>query len=79
MNFLTLDHPKCRIFISHGGLHSILEGLNASVPLIGIPFFGDQTYNMAIVDYYEIGITLQVDDVPKELSSKIEEVLQNPK
>ena len=76
------DHPKCQLFITHGGLHSLLESLNASVPLIGIPFFGDQQHNIAKVEYFEIGTTLNIenmDDVPNELRLKINEVLHDSK
>jgi len=72
-------HPKCRIFVTHGGLHSSLEALNASVPLIGIPFFVDQRHNMAIVEYYEIGTTVNINHISEELPLKIDQVLNNPK
>lgn len=37
-----LNHPSTRMFITHGGAGSLYESLNAGVPVIVFPFFGDQ-------------------------------------
>ncbi|CAL4100362.1 unnamed protein product, partial [Meganyctiphanes norvegica] len=44
-----LGHPKLRLFITHGGLHSITEAVNNGVPVLGVPLFADQFSNMAQV------------------------------
>lgn len=77
---VSTDHHNCRLFITHGGYLSLLESMNASVPVVGIPFFGDQPYNMAMVEYYELGKKIvAMDQIVSELPGKIEEVLNNPK
>ncbi|XP_056602091.1 UDP-glucuronosyltransferase 2C1-like [Triplophysa dalaica] len=42
-----LGHPKTRAFITHGGTNGIYEAIYHSVPMVGIPLFGDQPDNMA--------------------------------
>uniref|UniRef100_A0A8D8QQD5 UDP-glucuronosyltransferase 2C1 n=1 Tax=Cacopsylla melanoneura TaxID=428564 RepID=A0A8D8QQD5_9HEMI len=42
----VLAHPNCRLFISHGGLNSVLESIHYAVPMVGIPFYGDQPSNI---------------------------------
>lgn len=37
-----LNHPSTSMFITHGGAGSLYESLNAGVPVVVFPFFGDQ-------------------------------------
>lgn len=37
-----LGHPKTRLFITHCGMHGVLEAIYHAVPMVGIPIFGDQ-------------------------------------
>ncbi|XP_076858344.1 UDP-glucuronosyltransferase-like isoform X2 [Brachyhypopomus gauderio] len=41
-----LAHPKAKAFITHGGTHSIYEGICNGVPMVTIPLFGDQADNV---------------------------------
>lgn len=43
-----LDHPNCKLFITHGGVHGLLETIDAGIPIIGFPVFGDQFQNVRI-------------------------------
>ncbi|XP_063371240.1 UDP-glycosyltransferase UGT5-like [Cydia amplana] len=42
-----LAHPNTKLFITHGGLLSTLEAVQAGVPLLAVPVFGDQPGNAA--------------------------------
>ncbi|CAB3221158.1 unnamed protein product [Arctia plantaginis] len=54
-----LQHPKIKLFITQGGLQSIDEAIDASVPLVGLPMLADQWYN--INKCVDLGIAEQVD------------------
>lgn len=41
----VLAHPNVVLFISHGGLFGTTESLYHGVPILSIPFFGDQFRN----------------------------------
>lgn len=66
-NFFTLSaHPKTKAFIMHCGMNSLQEAAHYGVPLIAVPFFGDQTYNAAIVHHKQLGFVLQKDKLTEE-------------
>lgn len=54
-----LAHPNVVLFITHGGLLSQHEAIYAGVPVVGIPFFGDQAFNVRL--YEELGIGVSAD------------------
>lgn len=71
--------PNCRAFITHGGLLSVLEAVHFAIPLIGVPVFADQPFNMVKVEQAEIGIRLRVLNISTEaVSWALDEVLHNP-
>lgn len=44
-----------------GGLQSLQEAVHHSVPVVAIPFFGDQLFNARKILDAGIGLTLDVD------------------
>lgn len=46
-----LGHPKCRMFISHGGINGVLEAAYHGVPMAGFPMYADQFLNIATAEY----------------------------
>lgn len=56
-----LKHKNLKVFISQGGLLSSMEALFYGKPVIGIPFFNDQKFNMARATSQGYGITLDYD------------------
>ncbi|CAH2095521.1 unnamed protein product [Euphydryas editha] len=74
----VLSHPKCKLFITHGGLLSKLEALHAGKPIIGIPFFADQYINVnrAVAKGFAKRINFG-KNIPRELRIAIKEMLEN--
>ncbi|KAL1461766.1 hypothetical protein WDU94_013638 [Cyamophila willieti] len=55
----VLAHPNCRLFISHGGINSVLEAIHYAVPMVGISFYGDQPSN--IKHMVDLGSAVELD------------------
>ncbi|XP_022166883.1 UDP-glucuronosyltransferase 2C1-like [Myzus persicae] len=74
-----LAHPNVKLFITHGGLHSIEEAVYNAKPVIGIPFFGDQFSNMRLVEKIGYGKLITFDQLTEEsFGNAVEEVITNP-
>ncbi|CAH0731269.1 unnamed protein product, partial [Brenthis ino] len=74
-----LAHANIVLFITHGGLLSILETLRFGVPIIGIPFFADQYLNVNRAVAKGFAKRLDFDEnAPKSLRIAIKEILDDP-
>lgn len=57
-----------------------MEGVYSGVPMIGIPLFGDQTHNIANLEYLGYAIRLEVSNITWEsVSWAVNSVLNDPK
>uniref|UniRef100_A0A183CMI9 glucuronosyltransferase n=1 Tax=Globodera pallida TaxID=36090 RepID=A0A183CMI9_GLOPA len=54
-----LAHPKTMAFVSHCGMNSVMEGTFYGVPMVCMPFFGDQYYNAELLAIQKIGLRSQ--------------------
>ncbi|KAK4872336.1 hypothetical protein RN001_014365 [Aquatica leii] len=76
----VLKHPNIKLFITQGGLQSIGEAFIAKVPMIGIPYLGDQPRNIRKLVENGFGLSLDYKTLDKEQFKKaIIEVVTNPK
>ncbi|KAJ8923421.1 hypothetical protein NQ315_001979 [Exocentrus adspersus] len=77
----VLAHPNIKLFITQGGLQSMEEAIYSEVPLVVMPFFGDQEQNAKLM--VSKGIAVRVDVRPyldkENLKKAIIEVISNPK
>lgn len=53
-----LNHPKTKVFVSHGGLKSIMEAICGQVPMVLIPFFAEQVHNGFLLKRAKAGETM---------------------
>ncbi|XP_051153638.1 UDP-glycosyltransferase UGT5-like isoform X2 [Leptopilina boulardi] len=74
----VLAHKNTKVFMMQGGLQSLQEAVYYGVPLISIPFFGDQLFNTRKIIDSKIGLSLEVDGMTsKSIVEVVEKVLQN--
>ncbi|KAJ9587120.1 hypothetical protein L9F63_028309, partial [Diploptera punctata] len=77
--FDILSHPNVYIYLGHGGLMGTIEAMYAGVPMIGIPFFGDQGMNIAAIESANAGLQLEYADINKEsVLRAIKTLLEEP-
>lgn len=75
-----LGHSATKVFFTHGGLNSILEGAYHGTPMVVLPLFGDQPANAMKVHEAGIGVILDLQSLtPIEVTNAITEVLRNPR
>ncbi|XP_022349267.1 UDP-glucuronosyltransferase 3A2-like isoform X4 [Enhydra lutris kenyoni] len=73
-----LAHPRIRLFVTHGGLNSIMEAIQHGVPMVGIPVLGEQAENLIRVEAKKFGVSIQLKQVKAEtLALKIKEVIED--
>jgi glucuronosyltransferase len=66
--------------MTHGGLLSIQEAVARGVPIVGIPVYGDQYYNLAKILSAGIGIKLDFENITTvAVLWAVNEVLANPR
>ncbi|XP_030024845.2 UDP-glycosyltransferase UGT5 [Manduca sexta] len=71
-----LKHDNVKVFITHAGVLSTIEAIDAGIPVIAVPLFGDQYGNAAAIEDTGIATVLPYQDLKKErLLSAINEVL----
>lgn len=66
-----IAHPNLKLFITHGGMLSLIESIHFHVPLLCIPFNGDQFTNAAFIEFREIGLTIFLENITEKISLKL--------
>nr|XP_044988906.1 UDP-glucuronosyltransferase 3A2-like isoform X1 [Jaculus jaculus] len=73
-----LAHPRIRLFVTHGGINSIMESMHHGVPIVGIPVTADQPENMLRVEAKKFGVSVHLQNLRAEtLALKMKEVIED--
>ena len=75
----VLAHNNTRVFITHCGMHGVLESIHYAVPMVGMPVFIDQGDVLKRIQEAEIGVGVSKDESEDDLYSAILEVRDNPR
>ncbi|XP_012262912.2 UDP-glucosyltransferase 2-like [Athalia rosae] len=77
--YSVLKHKNIRAFVTHGGLMGTQEAVQAGVPMIGVPIFGDQHQNMDLYTAKHVAVPLSLADFNEErLDAAFDLVLRDP-
>ncbi|CAI6345234.1 unnamed protein product [Macrosiphum euphorbiae] len=75
-----LMHPKVKLFISHGGISGLYEAVDAGIPVLGFPLFGDQHRNIDNLVNAGMAISMDLFSVSEETFLKhVLELINNKK
>ncbi|VVC33683.1 UDP-glucuronosyl/UDP-glucosyltransferase [Cinara cedri] len=75
-----LMHPNTKLFISHGGISSIYETVDAGVPVLGFPLFYDQPKNIDNLVNAGMAISMDIESVREDAFLRnVLELVNNPK
>uniref|UniRef100_A0AC34FTY7 Glucuronosyltransferase n=1 Tax=Panagrolaimus sp. ES5 TaxID=591445 RepID=A0AC34FTY7_9BILA len=73
-----LAHRRCKLFITNGGMSSVMEAIAHGVPMIGIPLYGINYANLQKVQNKGLGLIVEKEHLNEgTLFSAINEVLTN--
>ncbi|VDP06216.1 unnamed protein product [Soboliphyme baturini] len=71
-----LGDPSLSLFITHGGISSMMEAVGHAVPILGIPLQGDQFYNLGRLVERGMADMISVEELTvKRLSDKLSNLL----
>lgn len=74
-----LAYPNIRLFITHGGMHGTTEGMYNGLPMLFIPFYGDQHRNAKKSEAAGVSLTIQFKEITAErFSTQIDKLLSAP-
>ncbi|CAI5454263.1 unnamed protein product [Caenorhabditis angaria] len=75
-----LAHQACRLLITNGGMASVMESVANGVPIVGIPLYGSNRFNLQKVVNKGLGLVVDKTELTeKTLTETIKKVLETPK
>ncbi|KAE9546697.1 hypothetical protein FO519_010091, partial [Halicephalobus sp. NKZ332] len=77
-NVKVTSSSQIKLFITHGGMNSLLETATRGVPVVVIPFYTDQFRNSKTAEYRGFGVVVQKIHLNREtLGAAMKQVLEN--
>ncbi|XP_026682366.1 2-hydroxyacylsphingosine 1-beta-galactosyltransferase-like [Diaphorina citri] len=77
---MPTGHRNCKLFITHGGIHSSMEAVYHGVPVVMMPGFSDQHQNCKLMEEKGMGLITPHETITGDiLYITIREVLNNPR
>ncbi|MBS1952560.1 MAG: glycosyl transferase [Cyanobacteria bacterium SZAS-4] len=81
-NFIVAPHvpqldvlKRANVFVTHGGMNSVMEGLGNGVPLVVVPQSGEQMLSAQRVEQLGMGLALHPSDVTiSKLQQAVEQI-----
>ncbi|KAH8243487.1 hypothetical protein KR032_007781, partial [Drosophila birchii] len=74
-----LAHPNVKLFISHGGMLSIIEAAYYGKPVLGMPLFFDQFRNLAVLREDGAALQVNIESVTgKKLKEAVNRLISDP-
>lgn len=65
INLTFPEHENVKLFISHAGILSTIEAVDAGIPVVAIPLFGDQYGNAAVLQDAGVATIVSYQDLKK--------------
>merc|ERR1712123_527328 len=73
-----LGHPNLKVFVTHGGLGSLVESIYHKAVIVGIPFSNDPKPNLLRASRHGYAVSLDFEDFStKDLVQAIKEAMSN--
>lgn len=72
-----LQHPSTILFVTHAGIGSLYEGLQAGKRLVFYPFFADQPKNTLLAEKFGLGLTVDYKGTQNEAAQVIQHVARD--
>jgi len=73
----VLHHPAVKVFVTHGGSTSMMEGVAAGVPFICSPYAFEQINNCLLLQYRKMGLYVPEKSPVEDFVSSIRKLLAN--
>ncbi|KAH8346663.1 hypothetical protein KR084_007604, partial [Drosophila pseudotakahashii] len=75
-----LAHPNVKLFISQGGMLSVIEAAYYGKPILGLPLFFDQFQNLEVLEEEGAALHLNINTLTgQELRDTVERLINQPK